>query len=164
MRCNCFMKTESILVADDDPDAIRLLEVGFEREAPDIRLVHVPDGTKAIAYLEAIAPEAVRTDRPELLLLDLKMPLADGFEVLEWLRNKPKHRPKHVVVFSGSDQLSDKRRARSLGADAYLVKALSFDELRQQVKALATCVHSGVRLPEIGDSDGSGPEESVGTV
>jgi len=62
-------------------------------------------------------------------LLDLKMPGTDGFEVLEWLRNEPQLKRLLVVVLTSSNLQADVDRAYELGANSYLVKPVSFDEM-----------------------------------
>jgi DNA-binding response OmpR family regulator len=64
-----------------------------------------------------------------LLLLDLKMPRLDGFDVLEWVRQQPGFSSLQVVIFSSSDEAKDINRAYGLGANWYLVKPHSMDEL-----------------------------------
>jgi len=66
---------------------------------------------------------------PTLLLLDLKMPRMDGFDVLEWVRSQKSLRRLLVVVFSSSEEIGDINRAYDLGANSYLVKPADFDEL-----------------------------------
>jgi CheY-like chemotaxis protein len=113
-----------ILVAEDDPNDILLLQRAFAKTglAGDVEFVR--DGQETIDYLQELKSYDVPTDSlmPTLLLLDLKMPRLNGFEVLEWLRQQPRFEKLLVVVFSSSDQPADRSRACALGAHAYLVK------------------------------------------
>ena len=84
-------------------------------------LVTVRDGQEAISYLS-------EEPRPDLLLLDLKMPKMNGFDVLRWVRANPEMRNLPVVVFSSSDLPEDKERAKELGAREYFVKGSNWEE------------------------------------
>jgi len=91
----------------------------------------VRDGEQAIDYL---AGRGQYTNRekfplPYLLLLDLKMPGTDGFEVLQWLREEPDLRRLLVVVLTSSNLQSDVDRAYELGANSYLVKPVEFEQM-----------------------------------
>ena len=66
---------------------------------------------------------------PFLLLLDIKMPGTDGFEVLQWARAEPDLKRLLIVVLTSSNLQADVDRAYELGANSYLVKPVSFDEM-----------------------------------
>jgi len=116
-------KQYSVLLADDSDDDRLLLRRAF-RAVAGLQLVgEVANGEEAIAYFQGTGKYADRTryPLPELVLLDLKMPRVNGFEVLEWLqRHKPD--PIKVVVLSGSTDPCDIRKALQLGADYYQSK------------------------------------------
>jgi CheY-like chemotaxis protein len=99
-------------------------------------LHNVQDGDLALAYLNAEGPYADRATYPlpTLILLDLKMPRATGFEVLHWIRQHPQVGSIPVVVLSGSELQDDIRRAYDVGANSYLVKPLGFESLVNMVK------------------------------
>jgi len=100
-----------------------------------IRLVgRVADGSEAIAYLkgDGAFADRLKFPFPDLLLLDLKMPGVDGFEVLRWLQTQSF--PKLVViVLSGSERREDMTQALQLGADFYQTKQI---DLAQQIRML----------------------------
>jgi CheY-like chemotaxis protein len=75
--------------------------------------------------------DRVKCPLPSLLLLDLKMPRKDGFEVLEWIRSQPDFFALRVVVLSSSEVQSDIDRAYELGANSYLVKPDEFENYLQ---------------------------------
>lgn len=121
-----------VLVADDSDDEVTLLRRAF-RQADRLRIAHhSPNGQDAIAYLRGEAKYADRHQfpYPDLLLLDLKMPACDGFDVLQWLANRSLPR-FHIVVLSNSNALRDMRRALALGADYYQIKPRTLDELQR---------------------------------
>jgi CheY-like chemotaxis protein len=82
------------------------------------------NGNEVIQYLERSAHAL-----PALILLDLKMPGADGFEVLRWFRTHREWEAVPVVVLTNSNQENDRRDAASLGATEYRVKPTSYREL-----------------------------------
>jgi CheY-like chemotaxis protein len=86
---------------------------------------------RAIAYMAGQGPYANREryPLPFLLLLDLKMPGTDGFEVLQWLRGETDLRRLLVVVLTSSNLQADVDRAYELGANSYLVKPVEFAEM-----------------------------------
>ncbi len=114
-----------ILVADDDDNDVLLLERAFKRAKVAGRFVVVRDGQEAIDYLSGTGRFGDRASYPwpALMLLDLKMPLLDGFDVLTWCREHPPARDLPIVVMSSSNQESDVERAMALGAAAYQVKS-----------------------------------------
>ncbi len=125
---------KTILVADDDTNDAFLLEHAFERASINATLHFVHDGAEAVRYLESEDQQQHPT--PDLVLLDLKMPRMDGFEVLQWVRAQPRLRRLPVTVLTSSDARVDINRAYDLGANSYLVKPLSNDQLLKMVEAL----------------------------
>jgi CheY-like chemotaxis protein len=88
----------------------------------------VRDGEEAIAYLIGEGKYANRDEfpLPVLVLLDLKLPRRDGFEVLSWIRRQPGLRSLPVVVLTSSNEMRDVNRAYQLGANSFFVKELDF--------------------------------------
>ena len=103
-------------------------------------LHNVEDGDKAIAYLNGVGPYADRAlhPLPSLILLDLKMPRATGFEILKWIRAHPALSGVPVIILSGSELRDDIRDAYSIGANSYLIKPLGFDALVEMIKEVST--------------------------
>jgi DNA-binding response OmpR family regulator len=73
---------------------------------------------------------------PFLVLLDLKLPYRDGFEVLEWIRSQASLERVVVVMLTGSDERRDHQRAYALGARSYLVKPASADDIKRLLESL----------------------------
>lgn len=112
------------MVAEDEPTDVFLLKRGFAAARVSISLHFVEDGQAAIDYLSGAGEYADR-DRyplPDLMLLDIKMPRLDGFEVLGWLRQQPGLKRLPVAMFSSCDLQQDVNRAYELGANSFLVK------------------------------------------
>lgn len=124
---------EAILVAEDNEDHVVLIKRAF-KHARFLNPLHiVTDGTEAIAYLSGDGKYADRTEYPVpgLLLLDLKMPNKDGFEVMEWIRTRPALCHLKIVVLTTTDRVFDVQRAYELGASSFLVKPLDFRDFVQ---------------------------------
>src|SRR5438105_11917743 len=90
----------TVLHIDDDPNDTTLLQAAMRRAGVEFLLQNVEDGEHAIAYLSGTGVYADRVVHPlpALILLDLKMPRATGFEVLEWIRSHPELGGLPVVV------------------------------------------------------------------
>lgn len=89
---------------------------------------------------------------PDLIYLDLKMPVMNGFEVLDWIRLQPFAASLRLTVLSGSDQEKDRHRAKSLGASRYLVKPVTPQDLQDDLVRLRDT------LPGRGDRPANGKE------
>src|SRR5215475_760718 len=130
----------TVLHVDDDPNDTALLEAARRKAEIEFHLENVSDGDQAMAYLNGSGPYANRASHPwpTLVLLDLKMPRATGFEILRWIRNRPDCKELAVVVLSGSELQEDIRQAYLMGANSYLVKPLGFDALVQLVRNITS--------------------------
>lgn len=128
----------TILWAEDDSNDVLLMKRAFQKAGLSHRLIHVSDGQDAVEYLSgrAVAEPEQRPVRPDLLMLDLKMPRMGGLEVLAWLQTRPDLQGLPVVMLSSSDREADVNEARSLGASDYLVKPCGPEGLIQLVREL----------------------------
>jgi len=120
-----------ILLADDDPNDTLLIKRAFQKAGLGDILKSVSDGEQAIDYLRGARAYADRASfpLPFLLLLDLKMPGTNGFEVLQWVRAQSDLKRLLVVVLTSSNFQTDVDRAYELGANSYLVKPIEFNEM-----------------------------------
>jgi Response regulators consisting of a CheY-like receiver domain and a winged-helix DNA-binding domain len=135
------------LLADDSEDDALLLELAFQR-LEQFRLVRgAMDGRQTIAYLRGEGEFSDRNKHPfpHLLLLDLRMPRGDGFDVLKWLRGQS-FSQLLVAVLSGSAYEADRRKALRMGAHYYLTKPLRFDE---QVEILRQLEATILKRPDV---------------
>ena len=132
------IKGMRILAAEDDPTEAFLLKRAFLRAGIDVPLDFVADGQQVIDYLAGQEPFSDRASHPmpTLLLLDLKMPRVDGFQVIEWLRQQPVLGRLPVVVLTNSDLAEDVTRAFDLGANSYLQKPHDMPALEDLVRLL----------------------------
>ncbi len=128
----------TILAAEDEETDRFILNRAFEKAKLPHALVIVRDGRDCVDYLSGIAPFDNRLlhPMPALLLLDLKMPRLDGFEVLAWLGNQPDLHNLPAVVLSSSSDDSDILKARQLGAREYFVKPHSLPDLVKIIHGL----------------------------
>lgn len=124
-----------LLVEDDDSHA-ELVERNLRRERIENTLDRVSDGEQAIKYLNREAPFEDAT-RPDVILLDLKLPKIDGHEVLQMIKSDPKLRSIPVVVLTTSDTEVDREKAYEYNANSYLVKPIEFEQFRRIVKELS---------------------------
>ena len=124
----------------------------FDHSGLSNRLFVVSNGREVLDYLQGTGPYADRQSYPlpGLLLMDLKMPTMNGFEVLEWLQSRPDFKTLPVVILSGSGLSGDVERAEKLGVDDYRVKSSNLKHLTQMLYELQTRWLNGHRkgLPD----------------
>ena len=139
MKCDLFMSDEALflLVEDAETDAI-LIRRAFQKGNIVNPLQVVTNGSDAIAYLkgEGIFANRAEYPLPELILLDLKLPGLDGFDVLRWIRQQPAFKALRVVVLTSSDRIQDVNLAYQLGANSFLVKPVDFERFVEISQAL----------------------------
>jgi len=121
-------KKTTILTADDDPQLLRLVARNLQLEGYEV--LTASDGKQALEEVEA--------HLPDLLLLDVMMPKMDGFTVCQRVREFSTV-PIIIVTARGQDQ--DKIRGLDMGADDYLIKPFSIDELLARVRAVLRRAH-----------------------
>ncbi len=128
----------TVLTVDDSNDDTLLLRRACQRAKVKFSLKAVDDGTKAIAYLSGLDDfsDRARHPLPNLVLLDLKMPIKTGFEVLDWLRSQPQFKTLPVAVFTASQHDADVRNAYRKGANCFLIKPVEYEDLVVLAEAL----------------------------
>lgn len=128
-----------VLLAEDNPEDVLLLRRALRENKALNPVQAVGNGEEAIQYL---AGEGRFADRatypfPALFLLDLKMPVKDGLEVLQWLHQHPEiPRKLPVVVLSSTEMPSETQRAYAMDIQACIVKPLSYADLREKIRVL----------------------------
>jgi CheY-like chemotaxis protein len=127
-----------ILYVEDEETDVMLLRHVFAKMGIPNPLYDAKDGQVAIDYLagNGVFADRLQHPLPGLVLLDLNLPCFSGVEVLAWLRCQPHLRRLPVVILSSSIRSSDIERAYDAGANGYLVKPNSLEELSALVKAL----------------------------
>jgi CheY-like chemotaxis protein len=124
----------SILLAEDEEGDIFLVRRALAKSGLPIMLHVAKNGVQATELLSS----GVLSPPPGLFLLDLKMPLMDGFEVLQWLRDRPEFSALPVAVLSSSAVETDVQKATQLGAREYHVKPNDTGALNRLLQQLAT--------------------------
>ena len=130
-----------ILLAEDDKNDIFLMRRAFDTAGYQNPLFIVHNGQETVEYLEGKGQFSQR-DRyplPGLLLLDLKMPLMDGYDVLAWLRDHREFLSLPVVVLTASKLDEDILKARQLGVYDYRVKPNAFEDLVRLLDDVRKC-------------------------
>ena len=124
-----------ILIADDEADDAFILQRRLQKAGVRNPVILFRDGEELIEFLGK--KNALPTAKPVLLLLDLKMPMVDGFDVLQWLRlSRLKNLP--VTVISSSSRKEDRTRAMAGGASDYFEKFPTESELAAIVTRAST--------------------------
>jgi len=129
-----------ILLVEDSPSDIGLTRRALEMKRVVNELVVASDGEEALEYLFGTGKYAGRdiADQPTLILLDLRMPKVDGLAVLKEVKADERTRMIPVVVFTTSNEETDRRSAYGLGANSYLRKPIDFTEFADAVSQAAT--------------------------
>jgi CheY-like chemotaxis protein len=119
----------------DDAHLIRRAVLGAH---PKAAVAIVTSGAETKAYVEGAGQFADREKfpYPSLILLDLRMPEMNGFEVMQWLRSQPEHAAIPVIVISSFDRQRDIRKSYQLGARTFLSKPVNPESIRMAVRAL----------------------------
>ncbi|MDP2311429.1 MAG: response regulator [Pseudomonadota bacterium] len=137
-----------ILLAEDDPDDRILLEHAFRTVGVVSELVFVEDGEELMDYLRGRGRHTGGPGmRPDLILLDLNMPRKDGREALAEIKQDPRLRQIPVVVLTTSNAAQDIRNAYDLGANSFITKPVSFDELARMLATVDAYWFGTVSLP-----------------
>jgi CheY-like chemotaxis protein len=110
-----------VLLVEDDPDHAELVRRGLEAIGPRLELTHLADGEVALDYLKVRAPRDA-PGRPQLILLDLRLPRMDGLEVLREIKSTPDLSDIPCVVLTTSRAEGDMLKAYRFHANSYLVK------------------------------------------
>ncbi|MFC4099885.1 response regulator transcription factor [Paenibacillus xanthanilyticus] len=112
-----------ILIADDEPNILQFLELGLLGEGYDVHTAQ--DGEEAL--------QAARDFKPHVAILDVMMPERSGFEVCQSLKESGDNIA--VIMLTAKDEVTDRVRGLTLGADDYMAKPFSFDELLARIQA-----------------------------
>lgn len=117
---------KKILIVDDEPNIVMSLEYTFKKNNYEVFIAR--DGQEAL--------EILKTQFPDVVILDIMMPLVDGFETLEQIKKNEKLNHCKVIFLSAKNKESDIEKGLALGADAYLTKPFSIKKVVEQVAEL----------------------------
>ena len=126
----------AILLVEDNEDDVFLMKRALKEAQVANPLYIVEDGQQAVDYLrgEGEFADRARYPFPAIVFLDLKLPLKSGHQVLEWIRAQPGLASLVVVVLTSSDEPSDVAKSYKLGANSYLVKPPTCEQLTDMAK------------------------------
>jgi CheY-like chemotaxis protein len=127
----------TVLMVDDSEEDQLLVRIALDKSGVCHRFHTVENGGQAVKYLLGESPfdDRGKHPLPSIMLLDLKMPPLDGFELLEWVQKQPKFAAIPQIVFSSSAFEHDVELAYKLGANAYIVKPATLPELVRLIQA-----------------------------
>ncbi len=120
------MPPSTVLVVDDDPVILKLLEVNFEMEGFTVLLAH--DGEEGVAL--------TRSERPDIVVSDVMMPKMSGLELVEELKSDPDTSSIPIILLTAKAQMADLRAGVDAGADDYITKPFEPLELVHRVNRL----------------------------
>ena len=129
------MRSLRVLIVDDNPDAAEMLEVVVSRLGHSTRLAH--DGATALAAAAAFTPDVI--------FLDIGLPVMNGYNVAQTLRQRPEFKDVHIAAVTGWGQEEDRRKAREAGFDSHFTKPLSPAVLEELLATVAG------RMPSAGE-------------
>ncbi|NCI47979.1 response regulator [Sediminibacterium soli] len=127
-----------VLLVEDDAFDAELIIREIKKHGVINNLVHLRDGEEALNFIfpEQETPERTKRVLPKLILLDIKMPKVNGFEVLERIKMDDQLRKIPIVILTSSKESPDISRGYALGANSYIVKPVSFDKFSATIKEL----------------------------
>ena len=117
---------KKILLVDDEPNIIMSLEYTFKKN--NFQVFIARDGQEAL--------EILKTEQPDLIILDIMMPNVDGYATIEAVRKDEKLSNCKVILLSAKNKESDIEKGMRLGANAYMTKPFSIKKLIEQVNEL----------------------------
>jgi DNA-binding response OmpR family regulator len=118
--------SKKILVADDEPNIVTALEFLLQRNGYDVRVAR--NGEEAL--------NAIERDPPDLVLLDIMMPIKSGYEVCRRIRERPEWRHMKVVMLSAKGRDVEVAKGMGMGADLYVTKPFSTRDLIDKIRNL----------------------------
>jgi two-component system, response regulator len=126
-----------ILIAEDEEDHARLIKRALKQAGLINEIFHVENGQEALDFLKYKGQFSSSThSQPGLILLDLKMPMKNGFEVLEEIKSDPVLKVIPVVMLTTSSTGEDIEKAMAEGANDYIVKPVKFDDFTHKVSRI----------------------------
>ncbi len=125
-----------ILLVEDDPTHRLLVRKSLENNSVKNEIREVEDGQEALDYIYGRDKYSDRAayPMPDLILLDVKMPRVDGFEVLQTIKNDPKLKHIPVIMLTTSTREEEIARGYEKGANAYVTKPIDFKEFSEKIK------------------------------
>ena len=142
-------RVAEILLVDDNEDDVFLTREAFDAASLKVHLNHVDNGEKCLQYLRKQGPY-VDVATPDLILLDMHMPVMDGYEVLSEIVKDEKLHHLPVVVLTTSYEAADIQKMYGLRCSSYITKPVDFDNFVKAIAQLAGYWLTVVVVPEPG--------------
>lgn len=124
----------NILLIEDNPDHVELVTRALKQAGSKSRLWLASDGQEALDFL--LRRGSFKNPKPQLILLDLKLPKVDGSEILKQLKENPQFRCIPVVILTTSSSKEDINDMYALGANSYVIKPGKFNEFMDRVRSI----------------------------
>jgi CheY-like chemotaxis protein len=128
-------KTAHVLLVEDDEDEVELTRQGFLRSSYDVSLHHVSNGQQCLDYLRNCGQEP-DSPKPDLILLDLNMPVMDGREVLTAFSRDVDLRSLPVLVLTSSNAKTDVLFSYRMGCNSFITKPVDFEDFQAVVNTI----------------------------
>jgi CheY-like chemotaxis protein len=129
-------KDVRILLVEDNPDDVELTLRAFKKYNLTNEIIVARDGEEALEILFNPQRDVSRQKRPELILLDLKLPKVEGLEVLRQIKSHPQIKLIPVVILTSSREEDDLIKSYQLGVNSYIRKPVDFDKFTEVVMQL----------------------------
>jgi CheY-like chemotaxis protein len=143
------MRQMTVLLVEDNPHDVRLIQRAFNKADVPHHLYIVHDGDDALTYLAetSVHTASSTAHRPDLILLDLNLPRMNGHDVIRECKQDVRFKQIPIVVLTTSDYDEDIRRAYAAGANAYLLKPVEFARFIEIMHQLNIFWLKSVKLP-----------------
>lgn len=137
-----------ILIVDDDPGHTRLIEKNLRRSGISNQIIKINNGQSALDYIFREGEYADRESRaPLFMLLDLNMPVMDGYQVLKRMKEDEKAKHVPVVILTTTEDAQEIEKCYKLGCNIYITKPIEYDEFAEAMRKVGLFL-SVVRLPQ----------------
>ena len=138
----------TILLVEDDPGHARLIEKNLRRSNITNEIVPLSNGQQAVDYLfgEGVYANAKRPS-PMLVMLDLNMPILDGYQVLRRMKSDERTRRIPVVILTTTDDAREVQRCYDLGCNVYITKPVDYEQFAEAIRKIGLFL-SVVTVPD----------------
>ncbi len=139
-------KTYNILLVEDSSADIILTKRTIRKIKINVNFHIIEDGSMVLPYLQKSA-EFSRTDLPDLIILDLKLPKLNGLDVLKKIKEDPKLKVIPVIIFSASNLIEDVKKCYENYANAFITKPIDLEEFEKIIISIKNFYFGVVSLP-----------------
>jgi CheY-like chemotaxis protein len=127
------VKKKTILVVEDSDLDFELLQMALKESSFEGEIVRCTGGEEALIYLQDVQNDKSLNTMPLLVFLDLNMPGTNGYEVLNFARSHNDLKELPIIIFTGSCDIEDVKKAYRAGANSYIIKPLNFTILKKVI-------------------------------